>query len=140
MFPVDAVRAAENEFAGRRLFTSDQWGDYLIYLYYPKLKIFMDGRSDFYGPEMGMEYVALLNSEHRWSEIFDRYDFDLALVPADWPLATTIKMHPHWKLKYDDGKALLLERVGHGPEGASKAYLPERAAAPQSPAKTSPRS
>ena len=32
-----------------RLLTTDQWGDYIIYCFYPRQKVFMDGRSDFYG-------------------------------------------------------------------------------------------
>jgi hypothetical protein len=111
---VDACKAAALDAPGRRIFTSDQWGDYLIYRYYPKLKVFIDGRSDFYGPELGDEYLQAMNSNHKWSEIFDRYQFDVALLPVEWPLATTIKTRPDWKVKYDDGKALLLERVSSG--------------------------
>ncbi|MBI3695022.1 MAG: hypothetical protein HY238_09325 [Acidobacteria bacterium] len=118
-FPVAACQAAAGQLAGHKIFTSDQWGDYLIYRYYPKLKVFIDGRSDFYGPELGQEYLRAMNSHHQWGEIFDRYGFDLALLPAEWPLATTIKAHPNWKVKYDDGKALLLERVAGSSEAAA---------------------
>jgi len=123
IFPVKACTAAPN-LAGRRIFTSDQWADYLIYRYYPQVKVFLDGRSDFYGAELGEEYLRARNSHHEWEQIFERYSFDLALLPADWPLTTTIKSHPDWKVKYDDGKALLLERVRR-PEA-------ENAAAPRS--------
>jgi hypothetical protein len=112
LFPVDACTAAESQFAGRRIFTSDQWADYLIYRYYPKIKVFIDGRSDFYGPQLGNEYIRAMNSDHAWAQIFDRYRFDLALLPVQWPLATTIKANSNWKVRYDDGKALLLERTG----------------------------
>ncbi len=110
-FPVEACRAAGASLPGRRIFTSDQWGDYLIYRYYPNLKVFIDGRSDFYGAELGNEYLRAMNSHHQWEQIFERYSFDIALLPTEWPLATTIKAHPDWKVKYDDGKALLVERV-----------------------------
>ncbi|HYM12077.1 MAG TPA: hypothetical protein VEU62_15185 [Bryobacterales bacterium] len=110
-FPVDACKAEGDVLASHRVFTSDQWADYLIYRYYPKLKVFFDGRSDFYGSELGDEYMQVMNADYRWSKIFDRYRFDVALLPTDWPLATTMKSDPNWKVKYDDGKALLLERV-----------------------------
>jgi hypothetical protein len=116
-FPVKACAAAP-DLAGRRIFTSDQWADYLIYRYYPQVKVFLDGRSDFYGPELGTQYLRAYNSHHEWEQIFERHDFDLALLPAEWPLATTIKSHPDWKVKYDDGKALLFERVRGGAENA----------------------
>jgi hypothetical protein len=118
-FPVAACEAAGGQLRGRRILTSDQWGDYLIYRYYPKLKVFIDGRSDFYGAEIGREYLKVMNSDHQWEQIFDRYGFDLALLPAEWPLATTIKSNPNWKVKYDDGKALLLERTQNNSQQAS---------------------
>src|SRR5450756_459954 len=33
-----------------RILTSDQWADYLIFRLYPEQRVFLDGRSDFYGP------------------------------------------------------------------------------------------
>jgi hypothetical protein len=124
-FPVKACAAAP-ELAGRRIFTSDQWADYLIYRYYPKVRVFLDGRSDFYGPDLGQQYLRASNSHHEWERIFERHRFDLALLPAEWPLATTMKSHPDWKVRYDDGKALLFEQVrGGGPDNAQA-----RAAAP----------
>jgi hypothetical protein len=47
-----------------------------------------------------------------------------------WPLATTIKSHPDWKVRYDDGEALLVERVS-GP-GAENARVRGGEAAPKS--------
>ncbi len=124
-FPVKACEKAGDELAGRRIFTSDQWGDYLIYRYYPRLKVFFDGRSDFYGPELGKQYLQAMNSDYRWAEIFNRYNFDLALLPTEWPLATTIKGHPDWKVRYDDGKALLMERIGEGQRESAAAHRVE---------------
>ena len=123
-FPVKACLAADDRLPGSRVFTTDQWGDYLIYRYYPRLKVFIDGRSDFYGPEVGKDYLRAMNSHHQWPQIFDRYGFDLALLPTDRPLATTIKTHPHWRVRYDDGKALLVERVT--PAAVSAAARPAR--------------
>jgi hypothetical protein len=128
-FPVKAVASASN-LAGRRIFTSDQWADYLIYKYYPDVRVFIDGRSDFYGPDLGEQYLRAMNSHHEWERIFDRHRFDLALLPVKWPLATTIKSHPDWKVRYDDGKALLVERVA-GP-GAENARVRGGEAAPKS--------
>ncbi len=129
LFPVKACTASP-DLAGRRIFTSDQWADYLIYRYYPQVKVFLDGRSDFYGAELGEQYLRARNSHHEWQQIFERYSFDLALLPADWPLTTTIKSHPDWKVRYDDGTALLLERVRR-PE-AENAAAPRTGSPPQS--------
>ena len=96
--------------AGRRVFTTDQWGDYLIYRFYPRQRVFIDGRSDFYGPAIGKEYLRLLGARFGWDELMSRYGFELALVPVDEPLTELLKRHPRWRVLDDDGKAVLFER------------------------------
>ena len=117
-FPVAACDALEDRLAGRRVLSSDQWSDYLIYNFYPKVKVFFDGRSDFYAPSIRGEYLQLIGSGWRWEEIVDRYEFDAALLPLDWPLASTMKVHPDWAVVYDDGLAVYLERVSESSAGA----------------------
>jgi len=95
-----------------RILTSDQWGDYLIYRFYPQGRVFVDGRSDFYGPEVGREYLSLLNAAPGWEGIMDRYGFDQALLPAEWPLAQLLVRDGRWTVVYLDRQAILLERRG----------------------------
>ena len=97
------------------MFTSDQWADYMIYRYWPARRVFFDGRSDFYGRELGGQYLQAMAAQHGWEQIFAQYGFDVALLPAEWPLATVLKAHPGWRLDYDDGQALLLSRISPVP-------------------------
>jgi hypothetical protein len=110
-FPLEALAAAEEKVWRGRLFTSDQWANYLIYRYAGRLRVFIDGRSDFYGPRIGQDYLDAMGATSRWRDVFDRYGFEVALVPPDWPLATVLKAAPDWNLDYDDGRALVLSRV-----------------------------
>ncbi|HYM11825.1 MAG TPA: hypothetical protein VEU62_13905 [Bryobacterales bacterium] len=110
-FPQQALARTEKEIVGRRIFTSDQWGDYLIYRFYPHVRVFIDGRSDFYGAALGREYLEAQQGQHRWEEIFKRYGFEVALVPVEWPLASLLKADPEWRLAYDDGHALVMTRT-----------------------------
>ncbi len=106
-FPVNMVNRHAALFGSRRLLSSDQWGDYLIYRFYPSQKVFFDGRSDFYGELLGRDYVRLMNVDFRWSALLAQYRFDSALLPASWPLASLLKRDPRWRLIDDDGQALL---------------------------------
>jgi len=63
---------------------------------------------------LGGQYLDLMTAQHGWEPLFTRHGFDVALVPADWPLATVLKRHPAWQLDYDDGQALVLRRVAPG--------------------------
>ncbi len=114
-FPVAAVnrnvgRIAPAGGSRPRILTSDQWGDYLIYRFYPQGRVFVDGRSDFFGPEVGREYLGLLNAAPGWAGVMDRYRFDLALLPAEWPLAQLLMRDGHWRAVCADRQAIFLER------------------------------
>jgi len=94
------------------VFTSDQWADYLIYHFYPTQRVFFDGRSDFYGPAIGDQYVHLFHGRYDWEQILDRHGFDVVLSPVEWPLCSLLKHEAGWRLVADDGKAVLFARRG----------------------------
>lgn len=97
-----------------RVLTSDQWADYLIFRLYPRQRVFFDGRSDFYGPALGADYQVLLSAAPQWPEILSRYDFDIALLPFDWPLGSVLERDPHWELVYRDHIARMFVRRDSG--------------------------
>ena len=105
--PVAMIHRNENRIRGARVFADDEWGDYLIYAFYPEQRVFVDGRSDFYGPEVGDKYLALLNGGPKWKSILAEYDFDLVLVPAKTPLASLLRQSPDWALVDSNDKAVL---------------------------------
>jgi len=74
--------------------------------------VFVDGRSDFYGPAVGGEYLGLLNAVPGWERIVDQYGFDLALLPSEWPLAHLLRRDGRWRVLDHDRQAIFLERVG----------------------------
>ncbi|MFB3826366.1 MAG: hypothetical protein ACE15B_06335 [Bryobacteraceae bacterium] len=106
-FPVAAV---ERLAPGARVLTSDQWGDYLIYRLYPRQRVFFDGRSDFYGPALGRQYQSLMSATGPWESVFERYAFQFALLPHDWPLQAVLARDPRWRLVYRDRTAALFAR------------------------------
>ena len=119
-FPVKLVNKHEPLLRSGRLLTTDQWADYLIYRFYPSQRVFFDGRSDFYGADLGKEYMRVSGGAHDWRQILDRYRFDRALVPVDWSLASLLKEDKAWQLIDDDGKTLLFERIAAKSAIASK--------------------
>jgi hypothetical protein len=94
-----------------RLLTPDEWGGYLIYRLYPATRVFIDGRSDFYGPEIGNDYLCLMRGCPRWSGIFERWRFDTALLPPAWPLAQLLAARPDWHVAGRDQSAILFQRT-----------------------------
>jgi hypothetical protein len=98
-----------------RVLTSDQWADYLIFRLYPRGRVFIDGRSDFYGAVLGGQYRTLMAAEDGWRELLGRYGFSLALLPHDWALSTVLDREPGWRLVYRDSVAVLYARQGSEP-------------------------
>ena len=109
VFPVKIVRAHSDLILRSRVLTTDQWADYLIYVN-PAQKVFMDGRSDFYGPAVGNDYLRLTSAAWDWRQLVDKYRFNLALLPVDSALTQVLKLAPDWRVVDDDGKRILLVR------------------------------
>lgn len=90
-----------------RVFTDDEWGDYVIYRLYPATKVFVDGRSDFYGGTFGNTYLNTMNVRYDWESNLSRYNIDTVLLRVDAPLAGAIKESRRWRSVYDDGQAII---------------------------------
>jgi hypothetical protein len=110
-FPIKIINQHAAHLSTKRVFTSDQWGAYLIYRFYPQQKVFIDGRSDFYGPELGKEYLDLLQGAWQWETVLAKYRFEMVLAPMEWPLNSLLKQKHNWKVVADDGKTVLFERI-----------------------------
>ncbi|MEO7143214.1 MAG: hypothetical protein ABI165_06875 [Bryobacteraceae bacterium] len=121
-FPVGIVNRHGAEIVRSRIFTEDQWADYLIYRFYPREHVFIDGRSDFYGSALGNEYLQLVQGNYRWAGLLTRYRFDMALIPVEWPLSQLLKLDPGWRVVEDDGHAILFATRLPGGDGAHGAY------------------
>jgi hypothetical protein len=122
-YPAAAVAKISNDELGltssARIFTFDQWGDYLIYRLYPRTRVFIDGRSDYYGADFEQKAVDALNVKYGWEETLARFGVDTILLPPSTPLTGVLKISSRWRLVYDDGVALIF-----------------RSAAPQQPTTT----
>ena len=123
-FPVSLVRYEFSRLSAARVFTSDQWGDYLIYRGWPHQKVFIDGRSDFYGPAVGNDYLRLMEARPGWDNLLRKYEIGAVLLPREWPLGELLARDPEWSRIREDGLAVLYERSGGHSSGTNpKAQL-----------------
>jgi hypothetical protein len=84
--------------------------------------VFVDGRSDFYGPEIGNQFLNLMGGAPDWQQIMERYKFNLALIPADSAVAQLLRQRPDWRVVDQDKKQVLLALQGN-PEFAEGTVL-----------------
>jgi hypothetical protein len=107
-FPLQAVPVLQQH-PGSRIFTTDQWGDYLLYRFYPAQRVFFDGRSDFYGNDFVKLNQRLLSAEHDWKSVLRRYSINLVLLKPETPLSAVLKLTPAVKVLFDDGKVIVFD-------------------------------
>lgn len=102
-YPADALAMLRRD-PNARIFTHDEWGDYLIWTGH---KVFVDGRSDFYGDDFEEHYIDVLNVKYGWEKTLGRFGVDTILMPPTAPLSGALKESSRWQVVYDDGIALV---------------------------------
>ena len=108
-FPVAAADFIATAQLGGRPYAHDQYGGYLIYRLYPQVKVFVDGRSDFYrqGPVLDdAQQIATLKPS--WAELLEKYDVRWMLLRRDEPLGQLAQAGGRWLSIYRDGTAQVL--------------------------------
>ncbi|MBM3726660.1 MAG: hypothetical protein FJW40_14715 [Acidobacteria bacterium] len=118
-FPEAMLDRHRGELMNARILAPDEWGDYLIYRAWPEQRVFIDGRTDFYGPRVGNEYVRMMEGKPGWNRLLAAHGFTHVLCPATWPLAELLKTQGAWRLADSDRLALLFVREG----GSETAHL-----------------
>ncbi|HLN02342.1 MAG TPA: hypothetical protein VK335_23845 [Bryobacteraceae bacterium] len=106
-YPAKAVEFLQKDGSADTIFTDDTWGGYLIYRLYPANKVFIDGRSDFYGSTFNEKYLDVMKVRYGWEKNLDQYHVNAILLPVETPLTATLKESPRWRAVYDDGVAIL---------------------------------
>lgn len=111
-FPVRAADYLEQRGLDSRVFAKDQWGGYLIYRFNGRLKVFLDGRSDYYGRDMLETYAKVMEVKPGWDAVLRQFSVQFVLAPPDHALASVLALSPAWKRVYADSTAIVFERVG----------------------------
>jgi hypothetical protein len=106
-FPVAAVNEIQKRNLASRVFSTDDWSGYVIYRLYPKVRVFLDGRSDFYGAQLGDEYGDILAAKPGWDDHLKKYGVETILLPANSILSVAVKGSDRWRCIYQDDVAVV---------------------------------
>jgi hypothetical protein len=109
-FPVKAAEALRGPEFTTGVFSDDQWGGYLIYRLFPNHRVFIDGRSDFYGAGFDTKYQDIMNVKWNWEAVLNQFPVHTVLLPVADALAGALKLSPRWRPVYDDGTAIIFRR------------------------------
>jgi hypothetical protein len=106
-FPVAAAARIEPLDNSARILSSDKFGGYLIYRFKGERKVWVDGRSDFYGSAFMKDYLLLMEARPGWREILREGRFTHALLASDSALCDALRS-AGWHTLYSDKVAVLL--------------------------------
>ena len=111
-FPVAAVNYLEGQNVQGPLVSPDDWGGYLIYRLYPRVRVVVDDRHDFYGEEFLKSYLKMIHVQPGWEDFLQQHPAQCVLVPNDSALANILLETRHWKAVYSDDVAVAFVRAG----------------------------
>ncbi len=112
-FPVAAVNYIEARDEGVQgpLVSPDDWGGYLIYRLYPRVRMVIDDRHDLYGEQFLKSYLKMVNVEPGWQDFLQQHQAHSVLVPKGSALANILAETAGWKAIYSDDVATLFMRT-----------------------------
>jgi hypothetical protein len=108
--PVDAVKYIEQHEMPGPVLSPDYWGGYLIYRLYPKQRVVVDDRHDFYGEAFLKSYLKMIHVEPGWQEFLSGHEVSCLLLPRNAALASILLETPEWKPIYTDKLAIAFVR------------------------------
>jgi len=109
-YPVAFVTRHADLISASRIFSTDRLCDYLTFRFYPRQRIFIDGRGDFFGEQFSHDYLNALNGGTGWQKTLDRYQVAVVLVPSPSGLASLLRDRTDWRVIEDDRVTALFER------------------------------
>jgi hypothetical protein len=110
-FPAAAVNYLETHNVHGPLLSPDAWGGYLIYRLYPRTKVVIDDRHDFYGETFLKSYLKRIHLELGWDNFLNQYQPECVIVPNDSALANILAETAGWQLIYSDDVARAFVRA-----------------------------
>ncbi len=110
-FPVSATRfiTANPRAVRGEMFNDYGWGGYLL-LALPEHKVFVDGRNDFYGPELIQDFDTVNRAHPGWEDVLRKYKVDWTILPRAHPLNELLALNKDWTLSYTDQVAAIYSR------------------------------
>ncbi len=116
-YPLGAAAYLELNGLRGRLAVHFGWGEYILWRFYPHLKVSMDGRFEtVYLQGLIEDHLKFHYGRPGWREFLTKYRPDLILIKSCGPLADLLRQEPHWQIVYEDAGSVLWRRTQEKPE------------------------
>jgi hypothetical protein len=109
-FPKAAVDWMETNKVEGNVLNAYEWGGYCAWRWYPKQRVFIDGRAEVYFNRGFDDYYAIWMLQPGWGDRLNTHQVNWMLLNATAPLANAALQTGDWALVYQDEKAVVLKR------------------------------
>jgi hypothetical protein len=92
------------------LFSVYAWGGYELWRLHPEYRMFLDGRTHVYGPEILQNYLQVVQAGPRWQAVLDRWGVQTILALRPSPLAEMLVAAGGWRLVHTEREAAVFVR------------------------------
>jgi hypothetical protein len=110
-FPVAAVDYFKRQDLPGPVISPDYWGGYLIYRLYPRVRMVLDDRHDFYGEDFLKSYLKMVHAEPGWQDFLQQHPARYVIVQKDSALANILDETTAWQSIYRDDVAVIFVRA-----------------------------
>ncbi|MFH0786487.1 MAG: hypothetical protein V2B13_02615 [Pseudomonadota bacterium] len=110
-FPAGAYKWIKmNRFQGNIL-PHFEWGEFLIWYFYPACRIAMDGRYEtVYEDQVSREYFLFLSGKENGRDFLRKYPHDMVLIKPNSGADFLMRAEPAWKKVYSDSGCVVYLR------------------------------
>jgi uncharacterized membrane protein (DUF485 family) len=109
ILPVGAARFIKDNQPEGRLFSSYNWGGYILWAL-PEYPVFIDGRTDLYDDEIINQWIRVIRAEDGWRSVLDKWDITLILLEPESRLFDNLDAE--WNILYQDEVSVLYGKSG----------------------------
>lgn len=111
VYPREAVAWMMKNGLTGNCFARYEWGGYVVWHLRNRVKIFVDGRADFYPMKVLRDFISAYYGRANWQRVLNRYGVTIVLVPPDASLANLLLLRSsEWRCVYRDKIALVFIR------------------------------
>jgi hypothetical protein len=115
-YPIQAVRSLRQAGVTGRAFNLMEWGGYLLWHSYPRLRPYIDGRM--LDSNLLVPYTHILWTTPKGVVWFEKEQFDLVIIPIHEPfsgepfaLPRYLARRPEWRMFYNDQRVVVFVRA-----------------------------
>ncbi len=92
------------------LFSVYAWGGYELWRLYPEYRMFIDGRTHVYGPDVLKDFLEVTHVGPRWPIVLDKWQVQTILALRPSPLTEMLLARGGWQLVFTEREAAVFVR------------------------------